>query len=151
MYRQIAGGWQFNAIATFQSGNVISVSQNATAFGSSKPNAVGDPTLENPTIDMWLNKAAFANSPAFTFGNVARNLPRTRTDGWNNIDLSLLKNFRITERYKLQFRAESFNFTNTPTFGNPATNIDAGNFGTVTGFAANSRAREFQLALRLYF
>jgi hypothetical protein len=151
LYKYAAGGWQFNTIATFQSGNVISVTQSGTAFGSAKPNAIGDPTLENPTIDMWLNRAAFTNSPAFTFGNVGRNLPRTRTDGWNNIDLSLMKTFRIRERYKLQFRAESFNFTNTPTFGNPAANIDAGNFGTVTGFAANSRPREFQLALKLYF
>jgi len=99
----------------------------------------------------WLNRAAFVDSPAFTFGNAARNLPRTRSDGWNNIDLSLMKNFRIRERIKLQFRAESFNFTNTPTFGNPAANIDAGNFGTVSSFAANSRPREFQLALKLSF
>jgi len=150
-YRYLAGGWQLNAIASFQSGNIIAVSQNGTAFGSGKPNAIGDPSLSNPSIDAWLNRAAFVDSPAFTFGNVARNLPRTRTDGWNNIDLSLMKNFPIRERFKLQFRAESFNFTNTPTFGNPATNIDAGNFGTVTGFAANSRPREFQLALKLYF
>jgi hypothetical protein len=151
VYKRLVGGWQVNAIASFQSGNVISVSQNATVLGSSKPNAIGNPSLSSPTVDRWLNRAAFANSPAFTFGNVARNLPRTRTDGWNNIDLSLLKNFQIRERYKLQFRAESFNFTNTPVFGNPATNIDAGNFGTVTSYAANSRAREFQLALKLYF
>jgi hypothetical protein len=150
-YKYIAGGWQLNAIASFQSGNVISVSQNGTAFGSGKPNAIGDPTRSDASIDGWLNRAAFANSPAFTFGNAARNLPRTRTDGWNNLDLSLMKNFPIRERIRLQFRAESFNFTNTPTFGNPAANIDAGNFGTVTGFAANSRAREFQLALKLYF
>lgn len=149
--KQIIGGWQLNGIATFQSGNVISVSQNGTAFGSSKPNAIGDPSLENPNIDMWLNRAAFANSPAFTYGNVARNLPRTRSDGWNNLDLSVLKNFNITERFRLQFRAEAFNFTNTPVFGNPAANIDSGAFGTVTSYAANSRAREFQLALKVYF
>ena len=140
-----------NLIATLQSGNVIAVSQNSTAFGGNKPNVTGDPSLANPTIDMWLNKAAFADAPAFTFGNVGRNLPRTRTDGWNNIDLSLMKNFRIGERYKLQFRAESFNFTNTTVFGSPSANIDAGNFGTISSYAPNSRPREFQLALKLYF
>lgn len=147
----VLGGWQVNAIASYQSGNVISVSQNGTAFGSSKPNAIGDPSLPNPTIDMWLNRAAFANSPAFTYGNVGRNLPRTRSDGQNNIDLSLMKSFTFRERYKFQFRAEAFNFTNTPTFGNPGANIDAGTFGTVTSFAANARARELQLGLKLYF
>jgi hypothetical protein len=151
IYKGFAGGWQFNAIGSFQSGNVIAVSQNGTVFGSGRPNAVGDPSLAKPTIDGWLNRAAFANSPAFTFGNVARNLPRTRSDGQNNLDLSLMKSFPIHERIRLQFRAEAFNFTNTPTFGNPAGNIDAGNFGTVTGLAANSAARAFQLALKLYF
>ena len=151
LYKYLAGGWQLNAITSFQSGNVIAVSQNGTAFGSSKPNAAGDPSLDNPTIDRWLNKAAFTNSPAFTFGNLGRNLPRTRTDGLNNLDLSLMKSFRFRERFNLQFRAEAFNATNTPTFGNPAANIDAGNFGTITGFAANSNPRYFQLALKLYF
>jgi len=147
----LIGGWQFNAIASFQSGNVISVTQNGTAFGSSKPNVVGDPSLSNPTIDAWLNKAAFVNAPAFTFGNVARNLPRTRSDGLNNLDLSLLKTFTFQERFKFQFRAEAYNFTNTPTFGNPAANIDAGSFGTVTGLAANALPRTFQLGLKMYF
>ena len=62
-----------------------------------------------------------------------------------------MKSFAIYERIRLQFRAEAFNFLNTPTFGNPAGNIDAGNFGTVTGLAANSNSRAFQLALKLYF
>lgn len=152
MVKGLIGGWQFNVIASFQSGNVISVGQNGTAFGSGKPNATGiSPSLDDPSIDRWLNRAAFSNSPAFTFGNVGRNLPRTRSDGQNNVDLSLLKTFAFRERWKFQFRAEAFNFTNTPTFGNPGANIDAGNFGTVTGFAANSRARELQLALKMYF
>lgn len=148
----LIGGWQVNAIASYQSGNVISVTQNGTAFGSSKPNATGlDPSLSNPSIDGWLNRAAFSNSPAFTFGNVGRNLPRTRSDGLNNVDFSLMKTFAFRERFRFQFRAEAFNLTNTPTFGNPGANIDAGTFGTVTGFAANSRARELQLALKMYF
>lgn len=151
LYRGVAGGWQLNGILSFQSGNVIAVFQNGTAFGSSRPDAVGDPSLPGASINGWLNRAAFANSPAFTFGNVARNLPRTRSDGHNNLDLSMMKSFGIREGIRLQFRAEAFNFTNTPTFGNPAGNIDAGNFGTVTGFAPNTNSRAFQLALKLYF
>ncbi|MDX1979087.1 MAG: hypothetical protein SFV51_02375, partial [Bryobacteraceae bacterium] len=151
LYRGVAGGWQLNGILSFQSGNVIAVFQNGTAFGSSRPDAVGDPSLPGASINGWLNRAAFANSPAFTFGNVARNLPRTRSDGHNNLDLSMMKSFGIREGIRLQFRAEAVNFTNTPTFGNPAGNIDAGNFGTVTGFAPNTNSRAFQLALKLYF
>lgn len=88
---------------------------------------------------------------AFTFGNVTRNLPRTRSDGQSNLHLSLMKSFAIRERTKLQFRAEGFNFTNTPTFGNPAGNIDAGNFGVVTSLAPGTNSRAIQLALKLYF
>jgi outer membrane receptor protein involved in Fe transport len=149
--RYIAGGWQLNTIASFQSGNVISVTQNTPAFGANRPNVAGDPSLANPTIDGWINRAAFVNSPAFTFGNVARNLPRTRSDGLNNFDISVLKSFAFTERIRLQFRAEAFNAFNTVTFGNPAGNIDAGNFGTVTTQATNTNARVVQLALKLLF
>jgi hypothetical protein len=60
-----------------------------------------------------------------------------------------MKTFPIYGRIPLQLRAEVFNFTNTPTCGNPAGDIDAGNIGTVTGLAANSGARAFQLALKL--
>jgi outer membrane receptor protein involved in Fe transport len=152
IYRYVAGGWQLNTIASFQSGNVIAVSQNGTAFGSSKPHAIGDPSRDNPTIDGWLNRAAFANSAPFTFGNVGRNLPRTRSDGLNNFDISVLKTFPIGgDRFRLQLRGEMFNAFNTPTFGNPAGNIDAGNFGTVTGLATNTAPRAVQLALKLYF
>ncbi|MBK7927636.1 MAG: hypothetical protein IPJ98_09115 [Bryobacterales bacterium] len=63
----------------------------------------------------------------------------------------MLKNFRITERFKLQFRGEFFNLTNTPTFGNPGTNINAGNFGQITGIATNTQPRQIQLGLKLYF
>jgi outer membrane receptor protein involved in Fe transport len=151
MYRQIAGGWQTNAIATFASGDVISVSANAPTFGGSRPNAVGDPTLANPTIDKWLNPTAFANIPAFTFGNASRNLPRTRTDGLASLDLSLLKDVRVSDRIKLQFRAEAFNVSNTPTFGNPSSNINSTNFGTVRALRVNTTPRQVQLALKLYF
>lgn len=149
--KAIAGGWQVNAISSFQSGNVIAVTQNGTAFGSNRPNVIGDPSRENPTIDGWINRAAFVNTPAFTVGNVGRNLPRTRTDGLNNVDFSLLKSFTVRERFKFQFRVESFNLTNTPTFGNPTGNIDSGAFGTITGLAANSGPRNIQLGLKLYF
>lgn len=150
IYRQIAGGWQMNVIGSFQSGNIIAVSQNGPAFGSGKPNATGiSPSLDNPTIDGWLNRAAFSNAPAFTIGNVGRNLPRTRSDGLNNFDFSVLKSFALREKTNLEFRAEAFNFLNTPTFGNPAGNIDAGNFGIVTTQATNTNARQVQLALKL--
>src|SRR2546422_8625112 len=51
-------------------------------------------------------------SPEFTFGNVGRTLADVRAPGIVNIDLSVIKNTRIRERWNVQFRAESFNFAN---------------------------------------
>ena len=149
--RGLFAGWQLNPIVTLQSGNVISVSANAPAFGGYRPNAIGDPSLDNPTIDRWLNRDAFATIAPFTFGNGPRNLPRTRTDGMQNLDISVLKNFAFMEKYKVQFRSEFFNLTNTPTFGSPAGNISAGNFGTIRSLATNTSPRGIQLALKFIF
>ncbi|MGJ5817600.1 carboxypeptidase regulatory-like domain-containing protein [Paludibaculum fermentans] len=147
----VLGGWQLNPIVTLQSGNVISVTANAPAFGGGRPDLIGDPSVSEPTIDNWLNKAAFAPIQPFTFGNAPRNLPTVRTDGMQNIDLSVLKNFRLKERYKVQFRAEFFNLTNTPTFGNPTANISSGSFGTIRSLATNTGPRNIQLALKFLF
>lgn len=151
LYRWLAGGWQVNTIASLQSGNVIAVSANAPAYGGSRPNVVGDPTLDSPTVDRWLNKDAFTNIPAFTFGNAPRNLPRTRTDGLTNFDVSLFKNISLTERFRLQVRAEAFNISNTTTFGSPSSNINATDFGVIRALAANTGPRQVQLAMKLYF
>jgi hypothetical protein len=149
--RAVAHGWQLNAILTLQSGDPIAVTQNAPAFGGFRPNAIGDPSLANPAIDRWLNLGAFEAAPAFTYGNGPRNLPRTRTDGYQNLDFSLFRTFAILERFRLQFRGEAINLTNTPTFGAPAANITAANFGTITGLSSNATPRQLQLGLKLLF
>ena len=78
--------------------------------------------------------------------------PPTRT-----LDMSIFKDFRITENWRVQFRAESFNLANTPVFNTPDGNLqDArslggnGNFGKITGTAAASE-RHIQFSLRLRF
>lgn len=149
--KHVIGGWQTNSILSLQSGNVISVSAPTPAFGGIRPNVVGDPTLPNPTIDRWLNRDAFTTLQPFTFGNGPRNLPRTRTDSLFSWDFSILKNLQLNERFRLQFRSEFFNFTNTPTFGNPGGLITAGNFGVVNSLATNTSPRQVQLGLKLYY
>jgi hypothetical protein len=150
-YRKIAGDWQLNSILTMQSGSPIGITATSPAYGGNRPNVVGDPNLNNPTIDKWFNTAAFAAIAPFTFGNAPRNLPSTRTDSLFNWDLSVVKSFLITERFRLQFRAEAFNVTNTPTFGSPGTTFGSGSFGVVSSLATNTQPRQGQLALKLYF
>ena len=150
--RHAIGGWQLNAIQTIESGTPIALAATI-AGGGNRPNVVAgaQAKLEKPTIDRWFNAAAFSTPLGYTYGNVSRTLPNVHTDSLYNIDLSLFKNFAIGESVKLQLRAEAFNFTNTPTFGEPGRAINTATFGIVTAQAFNPKPREVQLALRLTF
>src|SRR5262249_9167461 len=121
--RRVLGGWQLNAITTIESGTPISLGLNTPVVGSlgNRPNVVpgAKAKVDNPTLSRWFNTDAFTAPPPFTFGNVSRTLPDIHSDGLFNLDLSLFKNIPLRERWKLQFRAEAFNFTNTPTFDTP--------------------------------
>ena len=96
------------------------------------------------------------------------NEPRFGTAGFNSLygpgrvnwDLSAFRNFPVTERVNLQFRAEGFNVTNTPKFGNPGSNVSNvqyapdGSIRNLNGFGeitSASEERQFSLGLRLSF
>jgi hypothetical protein len=89
----------------------------------------------------------FSQPAAFTFGNAPRVLPNVRGDGINNIDLSLFKNIAIAKegRISAQFRAEFFNFLNTPEFSPPGGTFGTGTFGVVSGQQNNPRQVQFGL------
>ncbi len=152
IYQAILGGWQINGILTLQSGNPIGITAGTgnSLFAGSRPNLIGNPDPGSArTIDNWLNRAAFAFAAERTPGTAPRNLPSYQTDGLSTLDLALHKQFRVTEKFRLQFRAEAFNFTNTPTFGNPGASFGAGNFGVITNTV--TLPRQVQLGLKLLF
>jgi hypothetical protein len=70
--------------------------------------------------------------------------------GTRRLDLSMFKEFRATERYRLQFRAEGFNVFNNPAFQAPGNTQGAGNFGRIDSTYSGSQ-RKFQFALKLMF
>ncbi len=140
---ELVGGWQINDEWIVQNGEPLSVIQTNlnTSFGTTgaggsyqRPNLVGDAhaacgsgrpqgrlgvtsyaTAQTP----YLNAAAFSPAPAYTYGNAPRDLP-CQAPGSNQSDISINKNFKITERVNAQFRAEALNAFNTPLFGPPA-------------------------------
>lgn len=65
------------------------------------------------------------------------------------MDFTVSKVFAITERFRLQYRAEAYNLSNTPYFANPNVTNGAGTFGRVT--AVSNSARQMQMALKLSF
>ena len=66
-----------------------------------------------------------------------------------NENVSLGKSFGLTERLRLDFRAEAFNLLNRVVFSNPNTNLNSSSFGLVTGQA--NAPRQMQFALKLYW
>ena len=157
------GGWQINGILTFAAGNPVQVttSNNYMNFGAGaqRPNSTGVSAAKDTDPESrlggvsggggWFTQSAFTQPAAFTIGNAGRTLPDVRTDSIKNWDFSMFKSFSFTERIKLQYRAEFFNFLNTPTFGLPQRSFVAGDFGVVS--STLNLPRQMQMGLRLTF
>lgn len=146
----ILGGWQVGGIVRAETGTplTIFVSGNpANSFfgGSIRPNVVGDPKGPK-TIDQWFNTAAFVNPPANTFGNAGRSL--VDGPGIHLWDISIYKNFRVTEQVRMQFRAEFFNAFNHTNFSGVGTTLGTPTYGRVVSAL---EPRQIQLGLRVDF
>ena len=103
------------------------------------------------SLSRSFNTQAFSVPAPFTYGNASRTIPNVASDGVENVDFSVFKDFRIKEKYTLQFRAEAFNVANTPVFDTPGNNVQSTTFGVVTATAFSPKPRELQMALRLTF
>ena len=148
--RQALAGWNFNGVWSMQSGATIALQSGSS---TQRPNVVYGVSakLDEPTLNAWINKAAYSIPAAFTYGNAGRTIPNLMSDGLFNIDFSLYKDFSIMEKFKLQLKGEAYNLSNTPTFDVPNRDINAQNFGTVTATALNPRPRSVQLSMRITF
>ena len=156
----ILGGWQFNGVFSAYQGRQFTLSASGASLNM--PGNAQTPDQVKPTVDKlgkvgddgtWFDTTAFARVTGVRFGTVGRNT--MRGPGVVNTDLSLFRTFKLTERVNLQFRAESFNLSNTPHFANPNGNANSSNFGriTATQSAADAvgRSRELRFGLRLGF
>jgi hypothetical protein len=144
---KFACGWRVNGVVSIQSGLPLALTQatnyNAFAgFGTQRPNLAGNPMLVHPTTAMWFNTAAFQTAPQFSIGTSSRN--PVRGPGCRNMDLSLVKQSSLTEKLNMEFRAEFFNFTNTPPLGSPGVVLGSAGFGSITS-AGDPRVIQFAL------
>jgi outer membrane receptor protein involved in Fe transport len=123
-------GWQTNGILTLRSGfpftpTVGSGDLNTGDSDGNRPDLLKSGRLDNPNRKLWFDPTAFrrvnCNIPERPdlchYGNSGKNI--LDSPGQRNVDLSVLKNFRVTERIQVQFRTELFNALNTPYFGEP--------------------------------
>ncbi|QMV19400.1 TonB-dependent receptor [Granulicella sp. 5B5] len=174
--KQVLHGWEFNTLSVWQSGKPITVynggQNDVTTTGDGAGNVYGNRAVPynnggndrpnmvasggNPhKLSEWFNTANYAPQPLGTVGNAQRNSefgPHFR-----HIDLSVFKDFPVTERVNAQFRVEAFDITNTPDYFIPNNNNSAAQLGSTTfGNAGNAvdpnyTPRELQFALKLQF
>ena len=146
----IIGNWQVTGVLTLKSGFPLAMTtttNNTNSFGGGqRPNIIGDPHISGPTLDKWFDTSAFAQPPAFTFGNAPRTMPNLRAPPLKNLDATLQKNFPLFgENRRLQIRAEFFNFTNHTNLYAPNSQFGNASFGVITG---SLPGRSIQLGVR---
>jgi hypothetical protein len=160
----ILGGWQANWIMSRTSGTPFTVGTSGTSVNAPGNTQTADQVAAVQILgghgvgQPYFSPLSFAPVTAVQFGNSGRNI--LRGPGVFNLDGSLFRSFRLTERFNLQFRAEMFGVTNTPQFGNPGatassmtTNPD-GSIKALNGYTEITSAageRQARFALKLSF
>ncbi len=173
----LLGGWEVSGITTVESGQSLTITQDTDPFacttaasglcaagsaagtfpggigiGTSgdssvviRPDLVGNGANLPKTLGQWFNTGAFAPAVGH-FGTAGTGV--LLGPGIQNWDISGIRNFKIGERFSLQFRGEFFNIFNHTNFSGVGTDINSSNFGQVT---STHLPRNVQLGLKLYF
>jgi hypothetical protein len=157
---RLVSGWQVNSVVTVLSGFPFSPVIGSNRSGNGDTIAPDRPSL-NPafsgpmivgSVNEWFNPNAYVLPTAGTFGDLRRG---TLTGpGLAEVDSSLFKDTRISERMTLQFRAEFFNIANHANFRIPNTVVFSGSSisssaGIIT--ATSTTSRQIQFGLKLIF
>lgn len=147
-------GWQLATIVQSQSGNPVNIiTTNSTVNGVAntlRPDAAG-PVPVIGSVDRWFDPNAF--TPVSRFGNLGRNV--IIGPAFHNVDFSVVKNTRLSEKVGLQFRAEAFDLFNRANFGQPGRIVGTQAFGRITDTrfptGDSGSSRQLQFALKLMF
>jgi hypothetical protein len=162
----LIGNWQVNGIFSKLTGTPFTVGTAGTSLDAPGNTQTADQVKPEVRIlggigrgRSFFDPTAFAPVTAVRFGNSGRNI--LRGPGLTNLDASIFRDFALTERFKLQFRAEAFNISNSPAFNNPgatassATRNAAGEITNLGGFtevvSAQATERQFRFALKVMF
>jgi hypothetical protein len=150
----VLGGWQMNTILTARSGqpynlgvngDVANIANNIENYA--RPNLVGNPRIQHPTIQKAFNTEAFS-VPTFSYGNFGRNV--LRANHVANVDFSLIKSFPLwKETSYLELRAEAFNLFNIMNYGAPDALLGSPTFGRISSLVL--LPRQLQLGAKIVF
>ena len=152
----VIGGWAVSPIVSFRTGwpmPVYGAQDESGTFGrGARADCSGVPSITNTFLPgvgrQWFTNTGQFNDPTVgTFGNCPAQLGDLRSPHYSDVDLSLHKDFPITERFRLQFRTDFVNAFNHVQYNAP--NMGLGStMGQITGAQP---PRNIQLALKLYY
>jgi outer membrane receptor protein involved in Fe transport len=151
----LLGGWRLSGILTAQTGLPVNVTDSSSSYPADRPDATGtSPYLSNyeSGLHQFLSPSAFVRVPLSPLSSAqirGGNLGRyaLRAPGLGNLDASLAKSLSISERLRVQLRADTFNTTNHTNLSGMVTAINNSSFGRLT----TATARTMQLGARLIF
>jgi hypothetical protein len=148
----VAGGWSLNFAVLSHTGYPITVLDTAApslqaSRSTERPDRIGSGEVDNPTLERWIDRAAFQSAPLGEFGDSGIGI--LRAPGFWTVDLAISKRIQTFGRQYVMFRGELFNALNHPNFGPPNVNIQSTAFGTITSTVND--ARVVQLVLKYYF
>jgi hypothetical protein len=152
LWSAVLGDWDVNGIWSYHSGMrftpILGTNvSNSSGGGSQRPNRTASGNLSSgQTIYHWFDTSAFAAPALYTFGNSGTGI--LTGPGYFDVDLGVVRTFRLTERFALNARAEAFNAFNRANFNAPNATIGTASAGVISGTLP---ARVIQLALKLAF
>ncbi len=159
LLRNLINGWALSPIIKLRSGNPFTITNgnvDANLDGNTTDRAqlVGDPHLDNPTAALWFNTAAFVQNKVVTGVATDGSSPRNFLDspGYRDIDLAISRDFHVSERFRLRFRAEGTNVFNMVSLSAPGASVPSGATSSTFGVVRSaSPMRRLQFGLRLTF
>jgi hypothetical protein len=132
------GGWSLSGLVTFNTGTFL-------RFGSAT--VTGDPMSSVPD-GRWFNTSVFSVLPAFTRRTNPLQFDNVMGPSFHQIDTTLAKEFKITERVKFELRMEAYNLGNQMRWNNPDTSVTSGNFGRLFQQRPGVFGRQLQYSAR---
>ncbi len=149
----VVGGWTVAPIVSWHTGFPIALygpDNSGTDSPAPRPDCNGPVQYTHNTSIagyQWFSPSSFSPAALGTFGNCPAQGPVVGPK-YTDADISLQKNFLITERMRIQFRADFLNAFNHPNFAHPDNTVGDTNFGVISG---TQDARQIQFALKFYF
>jgi hypothetical protein len=138
------GGWQLSGTYRASSGQKLNFGTMVAPKTVTKIGEVGPASY-------WFDVAGFDRQPAYTRRTNPWYYDNLTGPGFTNLDLALSKRVKITERYRVEARFETYNAFNKMNWANPTLDITKSDFGRTNAQASGYYGRQIQFSFRLFF